>query len=59
LTRQFEDISKKSLNLHHDPNLDIENFSNFDTSYTCDPDICVEINSAMPPDSCRFAVKLI
>ena len=38
-----------------DPNLDIENFSNFDTGYTCDPDICVEINFAMPPVSISFA----
>ena len=55
MARQFEDISNKSLNSHHDPNLDIENFSNFDTGYTCDLDICVEINSAMPPVSISFA----
>lgn len=55
MARQIEDISKQSLNSHHDPNLDIENLSNFDTGYTCDPDICVEINSAMPPVSISFA----
>ena len=55
LARQFEDISKQSLNSHHDPNLDIENLSNFDTSYTCDPDICVEINSSMLLVSISFA----
>jgi len=53
--RQFVDISKQSLNSHHDPNLDIENLSNFDTIYTCDPDICVEINFAMPLVSISFA----
>ena len=55
LARQFEDISKQSLNSHHDSNLDIEKISNFDTGYTCDPDICVGTNSAMPPISISFA----
>jgi len=55
LARQAEDIAKQSLNSHHDHNLDIENLSEFHTGYTCDPDMCVEINSAMPLVSISFA----
>jgi len=49
LARQAEDIAKQRLDSLHDPNSDLAKFSEFDTSYIYDFDICVEINSAMPP----------
>jgi len=55
LARQDEDIVKQSLNSHHDHNLHIENLLEFHTGYTCDPDMYVEINFAMPLVSISFA----
>ena len=43
------------MNSHHYPNLDIAKLSKSDTGYTCDPDMCVEINFVMPLVSISFA----
>jgi len=55
LTRKVEDIAKQSFNSHHDLNLDIAKLSEFDTSYTCYPNMCVEIYFSMLLASISFA----